>query len=477
MKNLFHRQKPINKPLYDYLHNLLGKDVNAFARAPDPPVSIRINTLKTTQKSVTHNLRNYRVSYKPHPYNPDAYILQDDFLPISHTLDFFLGHVTYQGVASQLPVLALNPQPEELVLDIAAAPGSKSTQIAALMQNRGQLFLNDVSRRRMQPLLTNLSRNGVINDVVFNLPGQRFGRLFANTFDRVLLDAPCSNLGKLPGQLYSNARLSIKAAQEHTDLQYHLLLSALKAVKINGRVVYSTCSLAVEENEKVIDRVLRRYPQAVAVQPCDLPDSSHFHQGLVQYNGTALQPQLQLARRLYPFSSPTEGFFMACLQKTDELSAAKTSIPFTRAPLLSSRDPAVHSVLQNMEKMWGIDSDILKRYRYRLTQKKCWLIAPQWHSVPECGFYKAGLPLAVRKKQGWKLTNAGVQCFAPHISKRLLHLNKASLIRLFKQGEIDWHKHAAGYYILVYEGKKLGTVSLFNHNLKIRLPHRFNLIV
>ncbi|MBD3384975.1 NOL1/NOP2/sun family putative RNA methylase [candidate division KSB1 bacterium] len=469
------KKKIVNQELYSYLQTLLGNDLQKFSSAADPPVSIRVNTLKTKVEKILQQLVKWDVNFMPHPFNPASIILENDFLPMSHTLDFFLGNINYQGVASQLPVMALNPQPGETILDLAASPGSKSTQIAALMRNRGKLFLNDVSNRRMQPLLTNLNRNGVIHDAVFNLPGQRIGRLFPNRFDRVLLDAPCTNLGKLPGQLYSNARLSGKAAAGQADLQYYLLVSALKAVKVGGLVVYSTCSLSVEENEMVINRILERYPRSVSIEACPI-DENRFQEGITKYHTTLLNPSLNKARRIYPFSYPFEGFFMACLRKTSDPAADKTvSVP--AIPLYDSTNDDIASILENIKKMWGIDIELLRSYTYRLTTKKLWLLSPVWKSLPETGFYKAGLPLATPGKEGWKLTNAGAQFFAPHIRHHLLELGNQELQRLFEQGELDWHGHADGYYILTHDQKRLATVSLFNNKLKIRLPHRFRLFL
>ncbi len=473
--NSRHKKKIVNQELYSYLQTLLNDELQHFSTATDSPVSIRVNTLKTKVEKVLQRLVKWDVNFLPHPFNPVSIILESDFLPMSHTLDFFLGNINYQGVASQLPVLALNPQPGETILDLAASPGSKSTQIAALMRNRGKLFLNDVSNRRMQPLLTNLSRNGVINDAVFKLPGQRIGRLFPNRFDRVLLDAPCTNLGKLPSQLYSNARLSGKAAAGQADLQYHLLVSALKAVKVGGLVVYSTCSLSVEENEMVINRILERYPRSISMEECPI-DEKRFREGITKYRKTLLNPALNKARRIYPFSYPFEGFFMACLRKTSDSAADKT-VFVPDITLYDSTNDDIASILENINELWGIDIELLRSYTYRLTTKKLWLLSPVWQNIPEAGFYKAGLPLAIPRKEGWKLTNAGVQFFAPYIRHHLLELDNSKLQQLFEQGELNWHGPADGYYILTHDQNRLATVSLFNNRLKIHLPHRFHLVL
>ncbi|MCI0496551.1 RsmB/NOP family class I SAM-dependent RNA methyltransferase, partial [candidate division KSB1 bacterium] len=193
-----------NSELENYLRQLLTSDYPGFINANPEPLAIRVNTLKTTVPAFEEKLLQWQVDYQPHPLNPTGFILQEDKLPLSHTLAFFLGEFFYQGIASQLPVLALDPQPGETILDMSAAPGSKATQIAALMNNSGQLVLNDPSPGRNTILTRHAHRAGIQHDVVLRAPGQQIGQLFPEFFDRVLVDAPCSGLGTFaakPGEI------------------------------------------------------------------------------------------------------------------------------------------------------------------------------------------------------------------------------------------------------------------------------------
>jgi len=231
-----------------YVEALLGAQAGAFMASGLEPPAIRLNTLKISRDACLEKLHAWRISCVPHPLNPDGWILEEDRLPLSHTLAFFRGEFFYQGVSSQLPVIALAPRPGETVLDMCAAPGSKSNQIAAAMANSGRLWVNDASTRRLQALMANLTAAGVRNEVVTALPGQLFGRLLPEYFDRVLVDAPCSALGNWPKRIHK-AHWSRAYLKKISYLQEQLLISAIKTVKTGGIIVYSTCSICPEEDE------------------------------------------------------------------------------------------------------------------------------------------------------------------------------------------------------------------------------------
>jgi len=149
-----------------------------------------------------------------------------------------------QSASSFLPVLALDPQPGEKVLDMASAPGGKTTYIAQMMKNTGCVFANDLKKDRLRALQFNLYRLGVTNTVVTCRDGRKYGKAFPNSFDRVLLDAPCTGLGII------SKDQSIKANRLQIDIykcshvQKELLLSAIDCAKVGGIIVYSTCSVS-----------------------------------------------------------------------------------------------------------------------------------------------------------------------------------------------------------------------------------------
>ena len=465
-----------NQELTTYLKNFFPDQYNAFINARPEKTAIRLNTLKIDAPTFRKYLDQWQVKYSSHPVNPYGMIIEEDFLPLSHTLSFFKGEFNYQGIASQIPVLALNPQPGETILDMTASPGSKSTQIAALMQNKGRLVLNEVSTRRQQALVTNTLRNGVINDVTLCMPGQRIGVLFYEFFDRVLVDAPCSALGTLSKNSYDlNKWWSAQAMEKLTKVQHHLLVSAIKALKVNGIIVYSTCSITPEENEKVIDQLIKNYP--IRVEEIYFADNPIFHQGLTQYEGVNFHKDLSKTLRTFPHTSGMEGFFIAKLRKTEPVKINTTRSPMKFTPAGTPDNPEIAPVLEHLSRRWGIDYRYLQQFHYIINQKRLWMFTSDWHEIPSDAMVKAGLVLAEKRFREWKLSNASVQFLKNKITRSKLELDQNQLSALFREGELELPGHPPAYYVLTYEDEPIASVSFFNGKLKIRLPHFFKLIM
>jgi len=180
---------------------------------------------------------------------------------IGATPEYLAGHYMLQSPSSFLPVMALAPHPNERILDMCAAPGGKTSYISALLKNTGMVFANDISLDRLRGVVGNLSRMGVKNAVVCNYDGRQFPSVIGG-FDRILLDAPCSGTGVI------SKDPSVKVNKSETDftllthLQKELILAAIDSCDANsktgGYIVYSTCSVTVEENEAVVDYALKK---------------------------------------------------------------------------------------------------------------------------------------------------------------------------------------------------------------------------
>jgi len=457
-----------------YLSRLLGRDYPAFLAAQPELPCIRVNTLKYSADFMRQQLERWQIPFSRHPAHADGFVLQQDPLPLSHTIQYFLGYFVYQGVSSQLPVLALDPQPGETVLDMCAAPGTKATQIAARMKNQGRLLLNDVSVKRLQPLMANLAQTGVCQDVLLRMPGELIGRQFPEFCDRVLLDAPCSALNSFPSRL-DHSWWSEAYLEKISRIQFHLLVSAIKAVKVGGTIVYSTCSICPEENEMVLQRILLEYP--VQIEALPLAVQNMVRPGLREYLQHELAEELALAGRVWPFPQPYEGFFIARLRKTGALPIRpkRQNAPFT--PVLTPQHAQIAALLQHLHERWGIPLEMLQQYGYLVNQNKIWLLTKEWQELPSPWLVKAGLPLAVKKSKEWKLTNASVQFFGDKVTKSLLELSEKELLALFQTWQLQDRKEKDGYYIITYEQKRLGIVSIVQGKMKMHLPHRFHLIL
>ena len=219
-----------------------------------------------------------------------------------------------QGAASFLPVMSLDPQPEETVLDMCAAPGGKTTYLSAKMKNRGVVFANDVNKDRIKALKGNLARMGVSNTIVTNYDGVEFSKIRPSSFDRILLDAPCSGTGVI------SRDPSVKLKKERADIQKcvhvqkQLILSAIDCVNAKspngGYLVYCTCSVTPEENEAIVDWALSQ--RDIKIVDTGL---SFGRDGLQSYRTQTFHPSLKLARRFYPHAHNTDGFFVCKIKK------------------------------------------------------------------------------------------------------------------------------------------------------------------
>jgi len=286
------------------------------------PVTVRTNTLKTRRRELAQALIARHVNLDPiAKWSKEGLQIYDSPVPIGATPEYLAGHYMVQAASSFLPVMALSPQPGERVLDMAASPGGKSAHIAALMGNAGTLVSNDFNKDRIRALQANLSRLGVRNAIVLHADGREFPKLMGG-FDRVLLDAPCTGLGVISKDPSVKAEKSYVDVQRCQQLQKELLLAAIDSCNANssssgGTIVYSTCSVSVEENEAVIDYVLNS--RAVKVVETGLPFGV---EGLTRHRAKRFHASLKHARRFYPHAHNMDGFFVCKLRKYANAAAA-----------------------------------------------------------------------------------------------------------------------------------------------------------
>lgn len=267
--------------------------------------TIRVNTLKTDAKTVLLRLQTKGFKITKIPFLPDGYIVRDGNQSAGSTTEYLLGHYYTQEAASQIPALILDPKPGELILDMAAAPGGKTTQMAALMQNTGTLMALDRGQR-LYSIKNNIERMGVKNTIVIKKDA-RFVMDFGRKFAKILLDAPCS--GNFIGDDKWLKKRTLEDIQARATLQKELIKAAARALAPGGTLVYSTCSLEPEENEMVIDFILKK-DGGLRCVPIDFPIGD---KGLVKPFGETLSKDIANCKRIWPWKSQTEGFFVAKL--------------------------------------------------------------------------------------------------------------------------------------------------------------------
>ncbi|CEM20035.1 unnamed protein product [Vitrella brassicaformis CCMP3155] len=281
------------------------------------PVTIRTNTLKIKRRDLAQNLIARGANVDPiGEWTKVGLTVLSSSVPIGATPEYMSGYYMLQSASSFLPVMALAPQPGEKVVDMAAAPGGKTTYIGQLMKSSGIIFANDAKKDRCTSLAANLHRMGILNSIVVNMDGRKLAEHLPKV-DRVLLDAPCSGAGIIARDASVKVKRGPKDFEEHSVLQKELLRVAVDLVDANsktgGYIVYSTCSLSVEENEAVLDHIL--HIRHVKVVPIDAIDPNFGVHGLTRFRERRFHPSIDNARRYYPHVHNMDGFFVAKLKK------------------------------------------------------------------------------------------------------------------------------------------------------------------
>ncbi|PIN69039.1 hypothetical protein COV93_07000 [Candidatus Woesearchaeota archaeon CG11_big_fil_rev_8_21_14_0_20_43_8] len=268
--------------------------------------SIRVNTLKIDEATCVERLRAKGVVLEKISFTDNGYWISDSKFSLGSTPEYLLGLYYLQEAAAQVPVRLLAPHPEDIVLDMCAAPGGKTTQIAQMMQNKGTIIATEPNRRRLDSLKYILQRMGVSNTLVYKKDGRDLSEL-RMSFDKILLDAPCSG-NFISDNEWFNKR-DMNGIKRCAELQEQLISKAAAILDKDGILVYSTCSMEPEENESIVSHAVNEL--GLALCDIDLPLSSP---GITSFQGRDLTG-MDKCRRFWPHRSGTQGFFVAKLRK------------------------------------------------------------------------------------------------------------------------------------------------------------------
>ncbi len=270
------------------------------------PKYIRVNTLKIGEDKLVMRLEDRGFSIKKTEV-PFCYEIKGEPYSIGATPEYLMGYYYVMDKSSCIPPLALEPEEDNLVIDFAASPGGKTTMISQIMNNRGRIIAIEGNRDRIPPLIDNIHRMGVLNVAVVNMNSTEFFRKKIEA-DRILLDAPCTGEGiihKDPSRKVSRGEKDIEFC---SSLQTKMLESAIKTLKKGGILVYSTCSLAPEENELVINEMLQKFD-------IHLERVDYGNPALTEIGDLRLDSEISKASRLFPHIHRTSGFFLAKIVK------------------------------------------------------------------------------------------------------------------------------------------------------------------
>ncbi|MCD6482780.1 MAG: RsmB/NOP family class I SAM-dependent RNA methyltransferase [Candidatus Aenigmarchaeota archaeon] len=288
---------------------IIGDDYLSYFELPI--TAIRLNNLKLEPEIIKENLESKGYELKQIPYYKNGYYVLNDGENgklVSKEIEHILGYIFIQDASSMIPPIVLDPKPDELILDLCAAPGAKTTQMAQMMGNSGLIIANDIGLKRIKALTSNLQRMGIMNTIVISVDGRALWKKIDFKFDKILLDVPCSASGTY--NLENTKRISERLLRYLSGVQKALLKSAYNMLKEDGIMVYSTCSLEPEENEAVIDYALKNLSvelEEIKIKGIETIDGFTF------WNEMQFDESLRKTKRV--IKKGQEGFFIAKLRK------------------------------------------------------------------------------------------------------------------------------------------------------------------
>jgi len=295
---------------------LLGSDAEEYFKILKKPLTraFRVNTLKITTNGLVKRLRNKEWNIKKVPWCAEGYWVKSQIETLGNSIEHFLGYYYIQEPASMIPPLLMELKQDQKVLDMTASPGSKTGQIAGLMNDEGLIIANDVRIDRVSILKINMQRLGLRSIMITRRNAMNF-RKMPDFFDRVLVDAPCSGEGVIRKNPYVAAQWNHNSFPRFARVQKKLILSGYEALKPGGLLVYSTCSLAPEENEEVINFLLEK--KNATVESTKLKGLK-ARPGVTEWHGLKMDKSIHKCSRVYPQDNDTEGFFVAKIRKGDD---------------------------------------------------------------------------------------------------------------------------------------------------------------
>jgi len=272
--------------------------------------SFRINTLKVQKERVGEVLERLKKNFQLErvPWYEHGYFYSGERRDIGNTLEHILGYIYVQEAASMIPPIVLNPFEEDKVLDIAAAPGSKTTLLAELMHNKGVIVANDPDYTRIKALGINVQRIGALNVVITNQDGLSI----RDNFSKILLDAPCSGIGTIRKSPSTIEIYNVNMIKRLSNLQKKLIEHSFEILDKDGILVYSTCTLEPEEDEAVIDFLLKKHENA-EIEKIKLNVKSSTP--VLNFNGKYFDDRIKDCLRIWPQDNNSDGFFVAKIRK------------------------------------------------------------------------------------------------------------------------------------------------------------------
>ena len=430
MQRKFNSEQKLQN-LLEYLGRLLPTDEHRekffrISKSPQPP-SFRLNNLLSKAKALNLSLPN---EFTPVPWCENGFVSSNISKKMGCSFEHAIGGIYIQAKAPMLAVHALDPKPGDRILDLCAAPGGKTTQIAARMNNTGLLVANEPSSKRISSLVGNIERCAVANTVLTQTKGTILARYFHNYFDRILVDAPCSGDGILRKDKNFLRYWSPDNSKRQAQIQIGLLRAAFHMLRPGGILVYSTCSLSIDENEHVIMGLIDRYNKNVIMKaPPNIevpPLSDYVKQSLYE---DALK-----SIRVWPHIHDSEGAFIARMSKTTPTQWPKVESDAKEWSYTKANDPAASQAVDILEKLWQGDIP-------RITGQVLTCNGKQILTQPKEGeslrtrlpfFVRSGMRIGHRYNQFYHLSQPAVSLYGEVLNKKHIELTWPEVQQVFR---------------------------------------------
>ncbi|WP_238493385.1 16S rRNA (cytosine(1407)-C(5))-methyltransferase RsmF [Pantoea ananatis] len=425
--------------------------------------SLRVNTLKIGVSDFLTQTAHYGWQLTPVPWCAEGFWInrEDESLPLGSVAEHLSGLFYIQEASSMLPVTALfAAQPDAMsVMDMAAAPGSKTTQIAACMHNRGVILANEFSASRVKVLHANITRCGVTNSALTHFDARVFGPALPEQFDAILLDAPCSGEGVMRKDADALKNWSLTSTQTIAQTQRDLIESAFHALKPGGTLVYSTCTLNQIENQQVVAWLLARYPDAVEIAPLN---------GLFAGAERAATPEGYL--HVFPHLFDSEGFFVACLRKTASVTRLPEptykvgKLPFSHVS--RKLESEIVASAAQVAIQWDDNLQLWQR------DKEIWLFpAGVTPLLGKVRFSRIGLKLAETFAKGYRWQHEAVIALASPRPDQTFALNEAEAEEWYHGRDIyPESAPSRDEMIVTYQDQPLGLAKRVGSRIKNSYP-------
>jgi len=449
------------------------KDLESFKEYSLKPLrkSIRVNTLKTTVGDFKKKAKKLGWILEDIPWCSSGFWIdrEDRSIPLGKTYLHQAGHFYIQEASSMLPPELLAPKAGEIVLDMASAPGSKTTQISALMNNDGLILANELEAGRIKALSSNIERLGAANILITKKDGQAISEYFPNFFDRILIDAPCSGEGTIRKDPDALLRWNDKRVETMANLQCRLIEHAFRALKPGGLLVYSTCTLSPEENEDVIYALLDGYENNAELIKLQYPKSKS--------NESITNPLLEGTLRIWPQLYDSEGFFAALIKKNHPTETGHFKETRRASPFSPLSKKSLVWLNEYFSKIFGIeikDNDEVLGHLYE-RGNEIWIRPDNAETVAsKIIVERHGVLLAERFTKNMKLSNEGAQYLSTKykITKGIVDLSSEECQDYL--GGKDLHiEHPEGHVLLRYDSVILGLGKSLKTKIKNQLPRQY----